>query len=269
MEIKDLSQIQFASYNPRILSDHMGAALDASMTTFGDLSGITFNAQSQTLITGHQRLRILEKRYPSRVKIYIEHRFDAPDEYGTIATGFVAVEGTNLHLAYREVSWAVGTEKAANVAANKIEAQFDNDLLAQLNFELSQLENGDELLALTGQTEDEIAKLLGQTGVEPEPSEPQRTDDGLKTLPARFTDEQLVEVYNAIGLAKREQSFANEPNADFDANALSYICHAFIENRTSHNIETPVQPEPASTPAQPTVPPEAPLLDTIPTDYAA
>lgn len=263
MEVKDLSEIHFADYNPRILSDHMGAALDASMTTFGDISGITFNAKTQTLVTGHQRLRILEKRYPGRVKIYVEHRFDAPDEYATIALGYVSVEGTNLHLAYRETFWDIGTEKAANVAANKIEARFDDQLLAQLDYDLSQLENGDELLALTGQTDEEIDALLRSVGSEPDP-EPNESngsnDDGFQRLTVRLTDEQYATIYQAIGMMKHERTLINEPNPDLDANALYYIAKHYVET-TSHNIEPPADPA--------DIPPEPTDLSSLPAEPAA
>lgn len=263
MEVKDLSELHYADYNPRILSDHMGAALDTSLTTFADISGITFNAKTQTLVTGHQRLRILEKRYPGRVKIYIEHRFDAPDEYGTVAVGYVAVEGTNLHLAYRETFWDIGTEKAANIAANKIEARFDNDLLAQLDYDLSQLENGDELLALTGQTDDEIDVLLRSVGSEPdpEPNEPNESnDDGFQRLTVRLTDEQYATIYQAIGIMKHNRTLTNEPNSDLDANALYYIAKHYVE-ATSHNIEPPA--------GQTNVPSEPTDLSSLPAEPAA
>lgn len=54
---------------------------------------------------------------------------------------------------------------AANVAANRISGEFDLDLLAQVDYELAQLENGEELLALSGQSDDEIKKLLASVGV--------------------------------------------------------------------------------------------------------
>jgi hypothetical protein len=281
MEVKDLSQIHYAPYNPRTLSDHMGNSLDASMTTFGDISGITNNIQTDTLVTGHQRLRILEKRYPGRVKVYVEHRFEAPDEYGTVATGFVGVEGTNLHLAYREVSWELGKEKAANVGANKIEAQFDNDLLAQVDFELSQLENGAELLALTGQSDKEIEKLLQSVGAgdDPEPPADDQQDEAKnEKLTFALSPDQREVVELALAQAKSINDIPHTNLDNINGTALYYISKHYAETATSQNAETS-SGQAIDTPAADTPPdqtasqtfsdPSAPDLTSIPTDAAA
>lgn len=164
MESKDTNSIQFADYNPRIALKPFDDSLEVSLTSFGDIGGITSNRRTNRYVTGHQRVRILNSKFPGRVKIYIQHNFEQPDEYGTVATGFVGVEDTNLQLAYREVDWDEGREKAANIAANKIEAQWDNDMLAKLNYDIGQLDNGTELLAMTGQSAEELTKLLDSVG---------------------------------------------------------------------------------------------------------
>lgn len=269
METKDLSEIHFADYNPRIALAQFDSSLDASLTAFGDISGITNNLQTNTLVTGHQRLRILEKRYPNRVKIYIEHRFDQPDEYGTVATGFVAVEGTNLHLSYRDVQWDQGKEKAANIAANKIEAQFDNDLLAKLDYDLSQLENGDELLALTGQMDDEVTKLLQSVGAAPDPEEPEDEpgepkDDGKVTFALSPDQKEVVD--RALAQAKADYAIPHTNLDNINGTALYYICSEYLQTHTSQNIEN-------VTPAEPSLPTagaaQGDALDQIPADPAA
>lgn len=239
MESIDPLSIQFADYNPRLLTDQAGAQLDTSITTFGDISGLTSNRRSNRWVTGHQRLFVLNKRYPGRVKIYIQHKFDEPDEYGTTATGFVGVEGINLHLAWRQVDWDEGKEKAANVAANKIEAQWDNDLLAKLDYDLSQLENGDELLALSGQTEDEVTKLLKSVGAGPddEPDEPKPDDqaDSDKLTFALTRDQRLI-VERAIEQIKRTRELQAISAPSLNGAALFVLASDYLDQHPEPQV---------------------------------
>jgi hypothetical protein len=180
METKQLSDLRPDPKNPRILSDHVGAALKNSMNKFGDLSSIVFNIQTQQLVGGHQRIKLMEQ-LPGDRKITITERagvgnyvgHETLDDTGTVAVGYVWIG--NKQFPYREVNWDLGTQRAANIAANKITGEFDLDLLSEVNYELSQLANGDELLALTGQTPAEQAQLLSSAGAgdaEQPPKEP-------------------------------------------------------------------------------------------------
>ena len=168
MEELSLDSLKANPKNPRTLSQHDGKALAASMKEFGDLSAIVFNEQTQQLVGGHQRVEIMRKVLGGG-KVLITQRFEQPDAVGTVALGYVIYDGRQFP--YRAVSWDLGRELAANVAANRIQGEFNLDLLGELNYELSQLENGAELLALTGQTEDEISKLLDQVGANGESEE--------------------------------------------------------------------------------------------------
>lgn len=177
MELKNIDTLIPAPYNPRILDKHDGASLEASIKRWGDISGVTKNVRTGFTITGNQRTAILIKAFGSeRVKIQIEHNFDTPDEFGTVAIGHVIVTGTNIMLNYREVNVSEGEEKTMNVAANRIEARWDLDLLAQVNYEISQLDDGAALLALSGQSEHELSKLNKMIGVEPEGNTPPADD---------------------------------------------------------------------------------------------
>jgi len=147
--------------NPRTLSQHDGQALSNSITKFGDLSCIVFNQRTQQLVGGHQRLNIM-KQLTGEKRIEITKTFEAPDEVGTIAIGYIFIGSKQF--AYRVVDWDQGTQRAANIAANRIQGEFDKQLLAEVVYELSQLENGAELLALTGQAEKELSALLDMSG---------------------------------------------------------------------------------------------------------
>jgi 16S rRNA G966 N2-methylase RsmD len=168
MEELQLEELRGDPANPRILSKHDGEALDRSLKEFGDLSGIVFNRRTGMLVGGHQRVEIL-KRMMGDKKVIVTSRFEQPDKVGTTALGYVLYDGKQF--AYREVDWDKEWQHAANIAANRISGEFNLEMLAQINYELSQLENGEELLRLTGQTTDEINKLLADIGVG-EPEEP-------------------------------------------------------------------------------------------------
>lgn len=143
--------------NPRTLSQHDGQALSNSLTKFGDLSCIVFNQRTQQLVGGHQRLNIM-KQLQGEKRIEITKTFETPDEVGTVAIGYIFI-GTK-QFAYRVVDWDQGTQRAANIAANRIQGEFDKELLAEVTYELSQLENSAELLAATGMAEKELSALL-------------------------------------------------------------------------------------------------------------
>lgn len=165
METRNLDDIKGNPKNPRRISEHDFEALKKSILEFGDLSGIVFNIRTERLVGGHQRVEAF-KRLAGQKTVAITQRFEQPNKQGTVAIGHVELEG-ELY-GYREVDWDEGREHAANIAANRIQGEFDTDMLAELTYELSQLEDGQDLLALTGQTENEISNLLDSVGAKGE-----------------------------------------------------------------------------------------------------
>ena len=106
------SQINFASYNPRRLSETAKKKLKANLKRIGLAGGIVWNENTGNLVSGHQRLSIIdeiEKYNPDT------HENDYP----------VRVEVLNL---------SDKEEKEQNIFFNSTTAQgeFDNDLLASL-----------------------------------------------------------------------------------------------------------------------------------------
>lgn len=155
MSDRNINDLKANPKNPRTINKHDYAALVESIKQFGDLSGIVLNVRTGQLVGGHQRTEAF-KRMGSNVQI---HKEDLPEanSVGTIAYGYVEFNGERY--GYREVDWDQDRETAANIAANRIQGQFDLDILAEVTFELAQLEDKN-LIALTGQTEDETARLL-------------------------------------------------------------------------------------------------------------
>lgn len=193
METKSIDDLKPDPRNPRTLSKHDGNALSNSIKHFGDLSCIVFNTRTGQLVGGHQRIEIM-KRLSGEKRIAITQRFDAPDTDGTVAIGYVFIG--NKQFAYREVDWNINTQRAANIAANRIQGEFNLEMLAEIDYELSQLENGAELLALTGQDENELADILKVSGLADDDREPKEP-----TMTLRIecdTDIQMNELYQEL-----------------------------------------------------------------------
>jgi DNA modification methylase len=116
-----LADLKGAEYNPRTISERARKGLDASMTGFGDLSGITHNVRSGNLVCGHQRVSVLREHGAQ-----VEH-----DEVGP----FIRDPTTGEVFRIRLVDWDMGTERAANVAANNpaIAGTFSDEILDVLD----------------------------------------------------------------------------------------------------------------------------------------
>lgn len=129
-----ITQINPAPYNPRVdlaPSDPEYRRLEKSMTTFGYVEPLVWNERDKTLISGHQRLKIL------------------------IAQGKKEVEVSVVDLPLKK-------EKALNIALNKITGRWDEEKLSDLLSELSQIPDFD--MDLTGFEALEISELFDSYG---------------------------------------------------------------------------------------------------------
>lgn len=131
MKIKELEP---NSNNPRFVTDAKLKMLKKAMIEFGDLSGIVYNRKSKKLAAGHQRQKQLD---PNTV-ITIVKKYSKPTKTGTVAEGFVEMNGERFN--YREVYWTPAKEKAANIAANKGAGEWD---FPKLNVWLKELSDFD------------------------------------------------------------------------------------------------------------------------------
>ena len=131
IEVKPLSFLKPAEYNPRKdlqPGDPEWEKIENSITTFGYVQPILINSDG-TIISGHQRFKIMQ------------------------------------HLGYKEVQCVVvdvdkETEKAMNVAMNKIDGDWDIEKLGELIGEI----DASPLKMLTGFSEDEIDELEKKVG---------------------------------------------------------------------------------------------------------
>lgn len=148
---KTLSQLSPNPKNPRKITDEKLKMLKASLDEFGSLDGFIFNRKTQRLAGGHQRLKVM----PKNAEIRISESFKEPTKTGTVAFGFVILDGERHP--YREVEWDETTEKAANIAANKGAGVWD---MPQLSEWFSELDTSGFELDLTMFDAEERAELL-------------------------------------------------------------------------------------------------------------
>lgn len=146
-----LSDLHLAGYNPRKMTARHLSRLKKSLDEFGDLSGIIYNRRTGNLIGGHQRIKVM----PPDAQI-VKTEFNGISRAGTIAEGRIIIEGEAY--AYREVDWDIAREKMANIAANKHSGEWDEDKLAALLTELSELPDFD--INLIGFESAEMEALL-------------------------------------------------------------------------------------------------------------
>lgn len=104
--------------NPRRASKDRLALLKRALAEYGDLGGVIYNRKTKRLVGGHQRQKIF-----GSAEVQYTKRYDKPTKVGTVAEGFVVLNGERF--AYREVQWDSAKEKAANIAANKGVGEWD------------------------------------------------------------------------------------------------------------------------------------------------
>ncbi len=137
---KSVKEIKAAAYNPRTITKAQLRGLVDSYEEFGDLSGVVVNVRTKTLISGHQRMKVIGDR-----KTVIEKKL-VVDKSGTVATGFIVVPARGItkeiRVPYREVNWNLDKEMAANISANAAGGDFDRVKLGKVlaKLEKSQFE---------------------------------------------------------------------------------------------------------------------------------
>ncbi|MCL2887755.1 MAG: site-specific DNA-methyltransferase [Elusimicrobia bacterium] len=125
-----VDEINVATYNPRMdlkPGDAEYEKIKQSIQTFGYIQPLIWNKRTKTLVSGHQRLKIL------------------------IAEGYKEVEVVVVNL-------SLAKEKALNVAMNKISGSWDEQKLQSLMSELNQ--TPDINIGLTGFDFTEVSEIL-------------------------------------------------------------------------------------------------------------
>lgn len=113
MKVADLLKY-VAKYNPRVISDEALQGLEESLSSYGVVQPVVFNARTSTVVGGHQRLKVLDRKQVEYTDVRI-------------------VDLDELH------------EKTLNIVLNNpnIEGAFDELKLQDL---LSEIKDADETL---------------------------------------------------------------------------------------------------------------------------
>jgi hypothetical protein len=204
MKIKDLKEYH---KNPRKMTEEDFDLLKDTLKKYGDLSGIVFNVRNQQLVGGHRRSDAFRDGDP---EIEITQRFDPPTPTGTVAVGYVIVDGERF--SYREVDWDDLMHEGANIVANKVGGTWDFDKLAN-EFSL-------DLLKETGWKEFELSFV--SSGDDDSEGNLDRTPmagsaetylaGAMKQITLVFTKEEFDKIMTRVEAAKDD--FEVESNAD-------------------------------------------------------
>lgn len=204
--IGSTSDLSMDPRNPRTISDAAAAGLSVSLSEFGDLSGIVFNAQTQQLVCGHQRVGEIRKRWG-----------DLPIDGDVIRSP----EGHEFRV--RWVDWPMAKQRAANIAANsqRIAGEFTDELdvlLSEVQAETPEL--FDSLL---------FSELLHET-ISSTAAPDLATGDRQPFQSMTFTvhDSQAETIKAAIAKASRDGHHESLVNANTNGNAIAWVCQEFL-----------------------------------------
>ncbi|MCU0439325.1 MAG: hypothetical protein MUC49_15620 [Raineya sp.] len=120
--------------NPRQISEKQFANLKEWLEELGDLSGIIHDLNSNELIGGNQRSRVIFAS--GDYEVNLTKKYANPTKTGTVAVGHLTWNGEMYN--YRQVRWTPKQCEKANIIANKAGGTWDTDILAN-EFEIEDL----------------------------------------------------------------------------------------------------------------------------------
>ena len=86
--------------NPRRITPKQLEQLKANIQELGDLSGIVHDLNTDEIISGNQRSKVIDI---NKCEVVLTEKYDNPNPQGTVAWGYVVFEGQKLN--YRQVRW--------------------------------------------------------------------------------------------------------------------------------------------------------------------
>lgn len=240
-EMKPISELRGDPKNPRRISREDFAALQKSIVEFGDLSGIILNTTTNELVGGHQRIKAFET-HGDNAKIEIVQRLEQPTKTGTVAIGFVMLDGERY--AYREVQWDKARQQAANIAANRIQGEWNQDLLAEVTYEIQQ--QNESLLSLTGQSQKEIDQLMKSIGVIDDESDDAKQDDpDDDRLSFKISADQRELIMRALDHVRATRDIPTQDGGAMNGAALYYMAEQYLAAQPAESVQdTFTPPEP-------------------------
>ena len=112
--------------NPRRITPKQLEQLKANIQELGDLSGIVHDLNTDEIISGNQRSKVIDI---AKCEIIITESYDTPTKQGTVAWGYVIFEGQKMN--YRQVRWDDKQREKACVTANSLGGEFDYTILKE------------------------------------------------------------------------------------------------------------------------------------------
>lgn len=242
MEPKSVTDLRGDPQNPRTISKQDFESLKNAIVEFGDLSGIVSNITTGELVGGHQRVEAF-KSLGKNAQIEIAQRLDQPTRTGTVAIGFVIMDGERY--AYREVEWDKTRQQAANIAANRISGEFDVNLLAEVTYQIQKM--NPDLLERTGQSEAEVKKLMQSIGViesdDPQDEQKSPDDDDKNELVFALTSEQSELVADVLQYIRINKDIPSADSKSMNGAALYYMAEEYIKHNPMPRPEEFTPPE--------------------------
>ncbi len=106
--------------NPRNITKAQLTKLKANIEELGDLSGIVHDLNSDEIVSGNQRSKIIDV---NNCNIQVVEEYNEPNSQGTVLIGFIDWEGQKLN--YRQVRWTPEQCEKANITANSLGGTWD------------------------------------------------------------------------------------------------------------------------------------------------
>lgn len=110
--------------NPRRITPKQLEQLKANIQELGDLSGIVHDLNTDEIISGNQRSKVIDI---NKCEVVITEKYDTPNQQGTVAWGYVIFEGQKMN--YRQVRWDDRQREKACITANSLGGEFDYSIL--------------------------------------------------------------------------------------------------------------------------------------------
>ena len=205
-DYKNLSELNRNPENPRDIDEKELTMLRKSLDKFGDLSGFVVNVVSGNLVSGNQRSKVL----PSVSKIEITERYEKPNAKGTIAIGYVVVDGEKHK--YREVLF---DQQGGNFNLPALKEWVME--LDELSIDLDLLGFKDDFLQTLIAPIHEIDAPILKTG-----------ENEVGQMTFILSNEQQEIVNRAMDLANSLGEIKDSINKNKNGNLLARICEVFI-----------------------------------------
>lgn len=171
------SEINFASYNPRTISEEARKKLKKNLQTVGLLGGVVWNMRSGNLVSGHQKVSIMDA----------VNRYDAE-------TG-----ANDYEFRVEVVDFDDKTEKEQNLFMNNraVQGTYDDDMLRELlqgiDYTNAGFDNTDmQLLGLGDFGDYDMGDMFGDDGND-------ATDGGDADEPGESTENKDWSKYDVVG----------------------------------------------------------------------